>query len=96
MKILKKAQAGSFESSDILILIEPVEKGEGRTVEIDSAVEFEFGAEIEKLINDILDKNEVEEIHLVAKDKGAIIPVIEARMETALNRASNNQKGTLY
>lgn len=96
MEIVKKAQAGSFESSDILILAEPVNKKEGRKIEIESAVQIEYGKEIEKLISEILDDNKIEDIHLVIKDKGAIVPVIKARMETVLKRASNNQKGTMY
>ncbi len=96
MKIIKKSQAGSFESSDILILIEPTEANEGRIVEIDSAVQKEFGDKISLLITEILDHYEVADVHLVVKDKGAIEPVIRARMETALKRASNMQEGTMY
>lgn len=96
MEIVKKSQAGSFESSDILILAEPVEANEGRTIEIDSAVQKEFGGTISQLIDDILDEYKVTDIHIVVKDKGAIEPVIKARMETVLKRASNNQSGTMY
>jgi len=96
MKIIKKAQAGSFESSDILILVEPVSEGAGRKLSIDSGVYKQYGSEIEKLIIKLLDKHKVDDIHLIANDKGAINPVIEARMETVLLRASGNQKGTLY
>jgi len=47
-------------------------------------------------IVDVLDEFEVVDIHLVIHDKGALTPVIKARMETVLLRASNNQKGTMY
>ncbi len=96
MKIVTKAQAGSFESSDILILVEPVAKGAGRKLTIDSGVFKQYGSDIERLITRILNEHQVDDIHLIANDKGAIIPVIEARMETVLQRASGNQKGTLY
>lgn len=96
MEIVRKAQAGSFESADILILAEPVEKGEGRKIELDSAVKKQYGDKILKIINDCLDNFGVKDIYLVINDKGAIEPVIKSRMETVLFRASNQQKGTLY
>ena len=34
MKIIKKAQSGSFESSDIIVLIEHVVENSGRNIEI--------------------------------------------------------------
>lgn len=96
MKIVRKSQAGSLESSDILILVEPVKKGEGRNIKIESGVQKQYGDRIEQLVNDVLDDNEVDDIHLIISDKGAIETVILARMETVLLRASNQQKGTLY
>lgn len=95
MEIVKKSKAGSFESSDILILAEPLPKGEGRIIHLNSDVQKQYGEEIENLIMKILDSYSVEDIHLVIKDKGAINTVICARMETVLKRASNQQKGTL-
>lgn len=88
MKIIKKAQAGSFESSDILVLIEPVTENSGRKIEIDSTVMKEYGDSIKKLIDKCLDSYHIQNIHLIAKDKGALDPTISARVETALKRAS--------
>ncbi len=96
MKIIKKAQAGSFESSDILILAENPEGVKGRVIQLNSIVEKQYGNMILKIVNNVLDKFEVADIHLVIHDKGALTPVIKARMETVLLRASNNQKGTMY
>jgi len=95
MKIIKKAQSGSFESSDIIVLIEPVAKDKGRHIEIDSTVMLEYGESIEKLILQKLDDYDISDIHLIVKDKGALEPTINARLETAIIRASNLQKGTL-
>ena len=95
MKIIKKAQSGSFESSDIIVLIEPVAKSKGRHIEIDSTVMLEYGESIEKLILQKLDDYAISDIHLIVKDKGALEPTINARLETAILRASNLQKGTL-
>ncbi|MBG7630541.1 MAG: citrate lyase acyl carrier protein, partial [Bacteroidetes bacterium] len=95
MKIIKKAQSGSFESSDIIVLIEPVAENSGRNIEIDSTVMLEYGDNIEKLITDKLDEFDISDIHLIVKDKGALEPTINARIETAIVRACDLQKGTL-
>ncbi|MBI9040884.1 citrate lyase acyl carrier protein [Lutibacter sp.] len=95
MKIIKKAQSGSFESSDIIVLIEPVVEKSGRNIEIDSSVMLEFGDAIAKLILDKLDEYNITDIHLIVKDKGALEPTINARLETAIMRACDLQKGTL-
>ena len=96
MEIIKKAQAGSFESSDVLMLLEPLEKGSGREIEIESGVYKQYGNEIEKLLIEILDNYKVTDIHLKVHDKGAIEPVIKARLETVLKRALGEQQGTMY
>jgi len=88
MEIIKKAQAGSFESSDILILAEPVENGSGRNINIDSTVMKEYATSIRNLIDKALDEYKIQDIHLIIKDKGALDPTILARLETALKRTS--------
>lgn len=95
MKIIKKAQSGSFESSDIIVLIEPVIENSGRNIEIDSTVMLEYGDNIEKIISNKLDEYKITDIHLIVKDKGALEPTINARLETAILRACDLQKGTL-
>mgnify|MGYP001554135245 CR=1 FL=1 len=95
MKLLKSAQAGTFESSDIMILIEPVQENKGRILDVFSTVEIQYGEDIKKVINSVLDEFKIKDIHLIAKDKGALNPTIKARVETAILRAMNQQKGTL-
>lgn len=95
MKLQRKAQAGTFESSDIMILVEPTQEGSGRQLEINSSVMLQYGETITKLINETLDKYNINDIHLIAKDKGALEPTIIARLETVIERALNQQKGTL-
>jgi len=95
MKILQKSQAGTFESSDVLILIEPVENNSGRKIEIQSSVMLQYGESIKTVINEELDRFEIKDIHMVVNDKGALTPTIKARLETAVKRALNEQKGTL-
>jgi len=94
MRIKTTAQAGTFESSDILILVEPAPGG--RKIEIDSTVLKEFEETLKTDINFVLDKLGVDGIRLIAKDKGALSPTIAARVETAVLRAAGLQKGTGY
>jgi len=90
-----KAQAGTFESSDIMILIEPLEKDSGRRVDISSTVILQFEEDIKTTINQVLDKLQVKDLHLIAKDKGALTQTIEARVETAVKRSLGIQEGTM-
>ncbi len=94
MRIMSTAQAGTFESSDILILVEPGENG--RKVEIDSSVLSQYGDSVLEKISKILDKYQISDIHLIAKDKGALSCTIAARTETAIKRSIGAQKGTSY
>ncbi len=96
MRIIQKAQAGSFESSDILILAEPNSEGEGRKIELESGVYKQYAQQILDLIHEQLDLFKINNIHLKINDKGAIQPVIRARMQTVLLRALGKQEGTLY
>jgi citrate lyase subunit gamma (acyl carrier protein) len=90
-----KAQAGTFESSDIMILIEPLEKNAGRKVDISSTVILQFEEDIKTTINQVLDKLQVRDLHLIAKDKGALTQTIEARVESAVKRSLGIQEGTM-
>lgn len=93
MTIKSTAQAGSFESSDILVLVEPAE---GRKIELDSSVYMEYKESILEDIVNVLDRYDVSDIRLIAKDKGALGVTITSRVETALLRAAGQQKGTVY
>ncbi|MGQ1909789.1 citrate lyase acyl carrier protein [Marinifilum sp. RC60d5] len=90
-----KAQAGTFESSDIMILIEPVKKDAGRRVDISSTVMLQFEEDIKSTVNKVLDDLDIKDVHLIAKDKGALTPTIKARVETAIKRSLGIQEGTM-
>ncbi|MCL4484383.1 MAG: citrate lyase acyl carrier protein [Bacteroidetes bacterium] len=89
------AQAGTFESSDVIVLIEPQPDGEGRKIEISSSVMLQFGDSFRQIVDDMLDQYDLTDIHLIAKDKGALEPTIKARLETAIKRSLGQQEGTL-
>jgi citrate lyase subunit gamma (acyl carrier protein) len=95
MKLIQSAQVGTFESSDIMILIEPVDEGTGREIELNSNVIIEYGDDILKTIHEILDQFDIKDVKIVATDKGALSLTIKARVEAAIKRALNIQEGTL-
>lgn len=95
MELKVKAQAGSFESSDVLIMVEPQPKGAGRKLELESIVLQQFGDDILHQINYDLDAFGIDDIRVIINDKGALPPTISARLETALKRSAGLQSGTL-
>lgn len=86
--ILKKvAQAGTVESTDILIMISPAEPGSGITVELTSPTMQQYGEHIKALVLKILKEKGVEDANVHANEKGALDCTIEARVKTAIARA---------
>ena len=86
MKIIKEAIAGTLESSDIQIMLVS-NKNEGIEISLKSSVEKQFGKQIRKVITEVLEKMGIENVKLVAVDKGALDCTIKARVECAVCRA---------
>ena len=86
MKIIKNAISGTLESSDIQIMLVSNENA-GIKIELKSNVEKQFGKQIRKVIKETLDKLEIENVTLIATDKGALDCTIKARVECAVYRA---------
>ena len=84
MKILKNAVAGTLESSDLFVQIEPDENN--LTLEIDSVVANQHMDAIRAAVLETLKEFEVSSGKIFIKDKGALDCVIRARIETALKR----------
>ena len=95
MKIIRQAQAGTFESSDMLVLVEPADENKGRIIELSSPVMLQYGKSIHNEINRILDQYDIKDVHIICQDKGALSVTICARVETAVRRALNIQEGSL-
>lgn len=89
------AQSGTFESSDVIFLIEPLPENSGRKLEMSSTVMQQFGENFKQIVVETLDQYDMTDIHLIAKDKGALEPTIKARLETAIIRSLGEQEGTL-
>lgn len=86
MNIKTPAKAGTMESSDIYIIVQPNEGG-GIIIDLESIVMKQFGKQIKKVILKTLNKLNIENIHVIARDRGALDYTIRARVETAIKRA---------
>ncbi len=85
MEILKIAVAGTLESSDVYVKIEPVE--EGLEIILESAVMEQFGEEIIATVKEVLQEQKIVKGKISLNDRGAIDCTIRARLETAIKRA---------
>jgi citrate lyase subunit gamma (acyl carrier protein) len=86
MEIIQTSIAGTLESSDIMITMEPAT--EGIQIELKSIVEKQFGKEILRVIRRTLSDLRVTSAKLTVIDKGALNCTIEARLKTAVYRAA--------
>ncbi len=86
MVIQKKACAGTLESSDIYVEVEPLAGGSGLQLELNSVVYAQFGKEIESVIMETLESLGVTDAKITASDRGAVDCTIRARVETAVCR----------
>lgn len=92
MEVLKTAMAGTLESSDCLVTVEP---GHGKVeLDLDSAVLHQFGKQIRKVIFETLERLDVTDAKVTVVDKGALDCTIKARVECAVYR-SNDVKDNL-
>ena len=86
MEIIKAAVAGTLESSDAQITIEP---GAGATsISIDSVVLNQYGRQIKAVVQETLASLGVGGARVTVVDKGALDCTIRARTECAIYRAA--------
>lgn len=87
MDLRKAATAGTMESNDIMVTLEPAEAG-GIQIDLTSNVLQQFGAQIRSVITETLTEYGVENAAVTAVDKGALDCTVRARVATALTRAA--------
>ncbi|MEI9532779.1 MULTISPECIES: citrate lyase acyl carrier protein [Gammaproteobacteria] len=87
MKILHAAVAGTLESSDVMVRIEPLDDPEELDLQITSSVEKQFGAAIRKTVLEILEQHGICGAQIIVDDKGALDCVLKARIEALIARA---------
>ena len=83
-EIVRVASAGTLESSDVYVEIEPWEQGV--EIQLESVVKGQFGGAIESAVRAPLAACGVERARLTVSDRGALECVIRARVETAVLR----------
>ena len=85
MEIKKTAMAGTLESSDVQVTIEPSENG--IEILLESSVMRQFGKQIRAVVKETLERLEVTNARVALVDKGAWDCTIKARVEGAVFRA---------
>ena len=83
-QIIRRASAGTLESSDVLVQIAPSD--DGLHIQLDSVVQAQFGDDILSVVKEVLDECGIEQANLNIQDRGALDYVIRARVETAIIR----------
>ena len=86
MKIIQQSHAGTLESGDVLICIQPIDSHQVE-IELESVVEKQFGDAIRTTILDVLSRYNVRGVQLNVDDKGALDCILRARLEALLARA---------
>lgn len=87
MQIVTMGVAGTLESSDIIVRIEPREE-EGIEITLTSSVMQQFGKQIEAVIHETLEDLGVTAATVDAVDKGALDCTVAARVATAAYRGA--------
>jgi citrate lyase subunit gamma (acyl carrier protein) len=87
MKIGVKAQAGTMQSSDLMVFLEPAPE---LVIEIESTVKQQFEHLIREKIVEVLRHQGVTAGKVRVTDRGALDYAIQARIETALERSARS------
>lgn len=88
MEIKKVAMCGTLDSSDVLVTVRPSDKV---IINITSPVASRFENEMRNVVQKVLDENNCYHVSVTLQDSGALDCVIEARVQTALERGSNDE-----
>jgi citrate lyase subunit gamma (acyl carrier protein) len=86
MEIKKVAMAGTLESSDAQVSVEPLDKGIELTIK--SSVMNQYGKQIKAAVLETLEQLHVKNGKIIVVDKGALDCTIKARVECAVFRSS--------
>lgn len=85
----KNSVAGSLESNDVMV--ELFLNDNGRIIELNSPVKAQFGDQMLKVVEDVLNKHQLDNVKVVLSDKGALDYTIAARLETAILRGMQSE-----
>ena len=85
MEILKPAAAGTLESSDAQVTVEPGENG--IELSLTSSVMNQYGRQIKATVLETLERLDVTAARVTVVDKGALDCTLRARVECAVLRS---------
>lgn len=92
MLINKSAVAGTLESSDALVTVEP---GKGLKLDIQSSVLNQYGLQIRDTIVETLKRLDVKDAKVTVIDKGALDCTLKARVECAVFRSCGKSQNNI-
>lgn len=84
MNIVRPAAAGTLESSDALVTVEPAPQVK---IAVSSPVQKQFGEAIKRAVCETLQELNVNGAAVTVQDRGALECTLRARVETAVRRA---------
>lgn len=87
MEIKKAAMAGTLESSDAQVTVEP--GTQGIELSIESSVIHQFGRQIKATVMETLERMEIKAAKVTVVDKGALDCTLKARVECAVYRSND-------
>ena len=87
MEIKKAAMAGTLESCDAHVTVEP--GAQGIELSIESSVIHQFGRQIKAAVMETLDRLDVKDAKVTVVDKGALDCTLKARVECAVYRSND-------
>ena len=90
MKLTKPAVAGTLESSDAQVTVEP--GPEGIQLSIQSSVLNQYGKQIKATVLETLERLEVTAAKVTVVDKGALDCTLKARVECAVFRSCDQSE----
>ena len=92
MKIEKSAMAGTLESSDAQVTVEPAE---GLELSIQSSVLNQYGRQIKATVLETLNRLDVKDAKVTIVDKGALDCTLKARVECAVFRSCDASESNI-
>lgn len=87
MEIRKAAMAGTLESSDAQVTVEP--GGDGIELTLESSVIHQYGKQIRAVVLETLNRLDVKNAKVTIVDKGALDCTLKARVECAVYRSND-------
>ena len=92
MKIEKSAMAGTLESSDAQVTVEPADDLE---LNIQSSVLNQYGRQIKATVLETLERLDVKAAKVTIVDKGALDCTLKARVECAVFRSCDASEANI-